>query len=173
MKEVFYNYDFLDKEDINNTIKRAKLLIINSNDEILLGYGHGDYQLIGGHVENGESFDECLVREVKEETGILLPLEKRKPFLVIRHYIKNYPEVNVNSEYIHNYYMVNTNQRPNLDSISLTDYEKDGNFEFKYVKVDKIMKVLEDNLRVSTKKGVVLDTIEAVKEYLYQKNGEY
>ena len=83
MKKVFYNEDNLRKEDINNFIKRAKMLIINSNNEILLGYGHNTYQIIGGHVEENESYDECVIREVKEETGIELSLEKREPFLQI------------------------------------------------------------------------------------------
>lgn len=28
---------------------------------------------VGGHAENGESPEECLLREVKEETGLTLP----------------------------------------------------------------------------------------------------
>lgn len=166
MKEIIYNYDNLKIEDINNIIKRAKALIVNSNDEILLGYGHNDYQLIGGHTEENETFEECIVREVKEETGIVLPLVTRKPFLVIKRYVKDYPSINLNSLYIHNYYLINTDKKPNLDNTNLTEDEKEGCFEFKYIKLDSIMKELEDNLKVSTKKGVVLDTIEAVSQYL-------
>ena len=52
------------------------LLIINEKNEILMmkrcntGYMDGMYGLISGHVEEGETFEQTVVREIKEETGI-------------------------------------------------------------------------------------------------------
>lgn len=34
------------------------------------------WTLAGGHVEKGESFEECCIREVKEETGLKVVIEK-------------------------------------------------------------------------------------------------
>ena len=49
-------------------------LIINSENKILLVKSHkwmnGKYSVPGGHVEIGESFEEAIIREVKEETGL-------------------------------------------------------------------------------------------------------
>ena len=49
-------------------------LIINSENRILLVKSHkwmnGKYSVPGGHVEIGESFEEAIIREVKEETGL-------------------------------------------------------------------------------------------------------
>ncbi|CAF4312603.1 unnamed protein product [Adineta steineri] len=38
--------------------------------ERLSSHGKGGYQLPGGHLEYGESFDECAKRELKEETNL-------------------------------------------------------------------------------------------------------
>ncbi len=166
MKKIFYNEDNLKRKDINNIIKRAKILIVNSNNEVLLGYGHDTYQIIGGHVEENETYEECIVREVQEETGIILKEENRTPFLQIKYFCKDYPSKNLNSEYIINYYYIKTNDKPNIDNIQLTENEKEGMFELKYLKLDNIIEELNKNLKISNKKNTVRDTIEAVIEFL-------
>ena len=80
MKEILYNYDNLKLEDIDEVVTRTKGLIINSNNEITLGYSHKTYQFPGGHLEDGESLEECLLREIEEETGIEIKDAKLKPF---------------------------------------------------------------------------------------------
>ena len=76
MKEVFINPDNLKKEDIDETVIRAKALVINDKKEIILGFYFGTYQFPGGHVDNNENIVECLKREVKEETGLDVNIEK-------------------------------------------------------------------------------------------------
>lgn len=166
MKKLLYNNDNLEDSDITKIVKRAKILIINSNDEILLAYSDKNYQLIGGHVEDNETFEECIVREVKEETGIDLPLEERQPFYLITYFNKDYPSVGINSKFIANYYEVKTDIKTDLSKVNLTEEEKSGNFELRYIHKDKILQELENSLNTCNRINVVKDTINAVNEYL-------
>ena len=45
-------------------------IVINEKNEMLFIYRHSKWDLPKGHVEKGESFEDCALREVKEETGI-------------------------------------------------------------------------------------------------------
>ncbi|MDX7985745.1 NUDIX domain-containing protein [Xenorhabdus sp. 12] len=52
------------------------VIIVNDNGEILLGKRtsqHAPYwSIFGGHVDPGESFEECAIREIKEEIGLTI-----------------------------------------------------------------------------------------------------
>ena len=96
MKEIIYNYDYLNDEDITEIVIRMKALIIN-NKNILLGNENDIYQFPGGHLEDKETFEECLKREVLEETGILLfDSEIKRPFMKVTFMNKDWPEVGKN-----------------------------------------------------------------------------
>ena len=111
MKEILYNYDNLKLEDIDEVVTRTKGLIINSNNEITLGYSHQTYQFPGGHLEEGESLEECLLREIAEETGIEIKDAKLKPFEKITYYSKNYHGSGKNRKNELYYYIINTDAK--------------------------------------------------------------
>lgn len=166
MKEIIYNYDNLNEKDINRYVKRAKMIVENSKGELLVVYSHNNYYLIGGHVEENESFDECIIREIKEEAGVDIPYMQRKPFLSIRYLSRNYPLERINTESLANYYSIKYDLVPDLSKINLTEEEIDGGFQLKYIHKREILNVLYSSLATCTRKNVVKDTIDAVEEYL-------
>ena len=169
MKEILYNNDSLTKEEINNKVERAKIVIVNLNNEILLGYSKGEYQIIGGHLKAGETYDECVTREVSEETGINIPYQKREPFIIIRYYTRDYPKVGQNTEYIAKYFEIKTDLKPNINKMSLDKEEQKNNFEFEFIKLDKVIEILENSIDTANNPLVVKDTIEVIKEYLKKR----
>ncbi len=166
MKEITYNYDDVDENEINRIVRRAKAVIVNDKDEILLVLSHQNYYLVGGHVENSESDFECLEREIKEETGVDIEVKPMKPYFRIKYLNRDYPKEGVNTLSLANYYIVKANLKPVKKNRNLTESEKAGGFKTDYIPVNEALPILIDSLSTSTREGAVLDTIEALKEYI-------
>ncbi len=166
MKTVVYNDSNLTDKDINRVIRRAKLLIENDNEEFLLAYSHNNYFTIGGHVEDNESDFECIKREVKEETGILLNEEWFLPVISIVYYNKDYPKAGINSKYIANYYFAHCTDKVQKKDMQLTDDEKEGKFKCVYLPKSNALKILKDSLATCSLENVVKDTYLVIETYL-------
>ncbi|HEU5004710.1 MAG TPA: NUDIX domain-containing protein [Candidatus Saccharimonadales bacterium] len=66
-------------------------------------HGEGEYALPGGHLEQGESFEECVLRELKEEAGPDLKVDRIKFLCVtnLRKYApKHYVDIGMLAEYV-------------------------------------------------------------------------
>ena len=166
MKEVLYNYDNLTIDDIDEVIVRTKGLIINDKDEITLGYSNGTYQFPGGHLEENEELSDCLLREIKEETGIEIKDAKMRPFEKITHYTKNYHNSGLNRKNEIYYYIVRTNTKFDLSNTSLDEEEKNNGFTVKTIPLKdfekELIKSIPDNPRNQV---IVEEMLDVFKEY--------
>ena len=63
----------------NDMMVGVNAIIFNSRNELLLAkrkncLGDGLYSLVGGHLKKGESIEECIIRELFEEIGIIVDI---------------------------------------------------------------------------------------------------
>jgi len=61
-------------------VHQGKILILRESNKYQDGANTGRYDIPGGRVEPGQRFDESLLREIKEETGLKVKINK--PFFV-------------------------------------------------------------------------------------------
>lgn len=169
MKEIIYNYDYLKDKDITEIVVRMKALIINDKN-LILGNENNIYQFPGGHLENNETFEECLKREVLEETGIEIEdNEIKRPFMKVTYMNKDWPEVGKNRKSEIYYYLIETSKNPNLGKVNYTEHEKQGNFKIEFIPLNESIRVIENNIFKNEKNKVIApDMIMAIKEYLHQ-----
>ena len=145
MEIILKNDCNLVDEDVTEVVRRVKLLIRNSKNEVLLGYSHNAYQFPGGHVEDGEDLIEALNSEILEEVGVDLHIDTLEPFAERIDYYKDYPNVGINRKNEIYYYEYRSDILPNLDNTNYTDDEKIGNFELRYIPVESIIEEVSNN----------------------------
>lgn len=172
MKETIYNYDYLNNVDITEVVIRTKALIIN-NKNILLGNEDNIYQFPGGHLEDNETFEECLKREVLEETGIEIDdSEIKRPFMKVTYLNKDWPEIGKNRKSEIYYYLIETNKNSDMSKVKYTEHEKQGNFKIESIPLSESIDIIENNISKNKKnKAIAPDMIMAITEYLHQCGG--
>ena len=165
MKEILYNDDNLREYEINERVVRTKALIINSNNQILLGYSYKTYQFPGGHLEGRENIVDCIFREIREETGIVLTDKDIAPFMVIKKYMKNYRDSGFNRENDIYYFLIKTDENIDLSNVHYDRVEQLGHYELVRVDLDEVeallMESIEDN---PVNKYIVEEMLEVFNE---------
>lgn len=164
MKEFIINDDNLTEEDIEMKVIRVKALIINSKGNIILAFNNNTYQFPGGHVDNDESIDECMKREIKEEVGI--DVEVGDPFLSIETYDNDYFGTGkkvLNTIY---YYRVLTDLEPDFSKTKYDELEMKTDFDLFYVDFSHLEEFLVskiDSDEIDPK--IAREMLHVVKEY--------
>ena len=163
VNQVIHNEDNLTLNDANKVTLRAKLIVENNNDEILICHMGVKYFLIGGHIDNDESDEQCLTREVAEESGVILDFSNILPIASSNYINKDYPQ-NGDITYTNtNYYAIKYDLVPNIEMQNLTEEEKKENFKLMYIPKNEVINFLKNNKEIN---ATLSDTIMAIKVYL-------
>ena len=163
VNQVIHNEDNLTLNDANKVTLRAKLIVENNNDEILICQMGVKYFLIGGHIDNDESDEQCLTREVAEESGVILDFSNILPIASSNYINKDYPQ---NGDFTYtntNYYAIKYDLVPNIEMQNLTEEEKKENFKLMYIPKNEVINFLENTKEIN---ATLSDTIMAIKVYL-------
>ena len=171
MKELIYNNDNLFDNEINEIVIRMKVLLIRNNN-MILGYERGIYQFPGGHLEENESFNDCIKREIMEETGIeILDKDINEPIYKIVSLNRNHPDIGKNRRSEIYYYVININNDIDLSKTNYTKDELEGDFKVKEIPLNRVIEELEDNIINNEKNKVITpDMIRVIKEYMRLSN---
>lgn len=171
MKIVIHNDDNLKDSEVNKKIYRARGVIINSKNEILMGYMGGIYQFPGGHLEGSETLGECLIREIMEETGIDVTGKFSNPFYKSIYYDKDYGKKGINRYCEFNYFLIYTDDVYDLSKTKYDDYEIEYNYVLKYLKLEDFEKIVSDDINSNSLNEIIYpEIIDVVNTYLKNKN---
>lgn len=169
MKTIVHNHDNLTYKDINDFTVRARALLINDDNEILMGYLDGTYQFPGGHVEDEEELSETLYREVLEETGIRIEKKEYEPFYQVNRFYKSLDREGINRFKQFNYYIVHTNEKYDLSKRKLDQFEIDKNYELRYIPLDKLLDELDRTMNDNKRNIRVYEDIKDVITYYFEE----
>ena len=157
--EKIYNYYNITLDDIDEKTTRARALLINSNNEILMCYSNGlqHYEFPGGHLEENETLEEGLKREILVETGIIIDVENIDLFYTVKYFCKNYHDSGKNRLVEIYYYVVYCDCKYDDSKKNLDSNEIMQNYECQYININDLKKILIENKKTTKENNSALD----------------
>ena len=167
-------YGLLELPTDAKIVKRraAKAIVLNDNSVLMVLTNKGDYKFPGGGYKNSENAEQCLLRELLEETGYLLVKVEQCLGSVIEQNPDKFEEdcfFSMESEY----YLCTIDESMQHDQM-LDDYEREQSFKPIFVDIQEA---------VDNNEGVILDNdgdinawvqreTDVLKHLLQWKEGE-
>lgn len=165
MKTIIQNPFQLTDSDITHTANRVKAIIVNDSGSILVCKSKGCFSFIGGHIEDGEALEDCLKREICEETGIELKQEEIYPFIEFIKYDKDYFSTGVCAKSTITYFIVKTNKKVDKNKQKLDEQEKQDNFEAQYLDLKTIETTLLNDAGYEKKSELYHEMLFVISQY--------
>ena len=166
MKIIEINEEGKNIKNFDEVVVRTKALLINEQDEILLGYADGVYQFPGGHLINGESLQECIKRELKEETGMDIDTSNLEPFLELAHNYERYNGSDLKRRNEIYYYFIKSDLKYNLKETNYDEYETLHHYKLKRFPLKDIKNILIHNMdKNPINKYIVEEVLITLNEY--------
>lgn len=153
----------LDNTDL--TSKKARLMSV-VDDKILVCNYSGFYMLPGGKLDNDETFEEAIIREIKEETEETITPKDIKEYITVDNYQENYLSRKypspINKETKTVYFI--TDKKIDVQEGYLSPLEKAGNMRTSYMDIGTLKSLLLAEVRPKHK-VFAQELLKVIEEY--------
>jgi len=145
MRTITINENELTAKDIEALSNKVRAVLVKDDKLLIANYG-GVYLLPGGKVEKGETKEQAILRELKEETGMKYSLKELVGLFTLKYYQKEYPlrhDELKNRLSITHFYLGNFK---GIDTYSLNRTQKEirDGFELKLVSINDIDSLISE-----------------------------
>lgn len=143
MYTITINDSKLDDNVVNKFGNKVRAILMK-DDKVLVSHYGGVILLPGGSIDDGETLDEAIIRELREEIGIDYNINELKRFLILKYYQSNYQtrDNEIINRMITTQYFLGQYNGINLDKTNRTEKEIKDNFYLQLIAVDELMQLL-------------------------------
>ena len=168
MKEIVINKGRLKPDEITHVIDKARIVLRNYDNEIVLTRFGRVYFLPGGKIEFDETPADAVKRELKEETNINILLDDIEPFVLVKHYLRDYESLDgqIVNRLINTYYFTGFTSKDDIEYFNLTRAEKRDDLRAFFVSMEDAKELLKEYNKDNPKAAyLAVETIKVLDEY--------
>ena len=145
--EIVINDDNLHFNEIQEFSSKARAILIDKNNKILIANYGNVILLPGGKVDEGETISTAITRELSEELGQNYSSNELEFLITLNYYQKNYPKRDgiFQNRLVQTYYFVGSYKDIKKDSQKLTEKEQKNNFRLELVSLEDLENMILSN----------------------------
>ena len=164
MGNIIINDSNLNNNEIQKNGNKVRAVLLSDNKILVSHYG-GVILLPGGSIDKGETADDAIIRELKEETGIVYDANNLKELLLLEYYQLNYPtrRDEVINRLIRTKFYFGQYRGIDLKSINRTENEVKDNFHLDLIDLDEFASLINESSENSRKKYFDRENQEVIK----------
>ena len=164
MKTIIINDTNLHNDDIQKFGNKVRAVLLSDNKILVSHYG-GVILLPGGSIDKGETESDAIIRELKEETGIVYDIDSLKELLLLEYYQPNYParRDEVINRLIRTRFYLAQYRGIDLKSINRTENEVKDNFYLDLIELDEFASLINESSDNPRKKYFDRENQEVLK----------
>lgn len=164
MENIIINDSNLNNNEIQKNGNKVRAVLLSDNKILVSHYG-GVILLPGGSIDKGETAYDAIIRELKEETGIVYDANNLKELLLLEYYQLNYPtrRDEVINRLIRTKFYFGQYRGIDLKSINRTENEVKDNFHLDLIDLDEFASLINESSENSRKKYFDRENQEVIK----------
>lgn len=142
--EIVINESNLKDSDINDFSYKARALLIDSQNRILVANYADVYLLPGGKIDSDDTAIAAAIRELQEELGTTYVEDELTYFAEIDYYQENYlkRDGKTTNRLVKTTYFIGEYKDINIRAQSLTEKEKSAGFSLELIDLDEIENII-------------------------------
>ena len=164
MENIIINDSNLNNKKKKKNGNKVRAVLLSDNKILVSHYG-GVILLPGGSIDKGETADDAIIRELKEETGIVYDANNLKELLLLEYYQPNYPtrRDEVINRLIRTKFYFGQYRGIDLKSINRTENEVKDNFHLDLIDLDEFASLINESSENPRKKYFDRENQEVIK----------
>lgn len=168
MKEIVINKGRLKLDEITHVVDKARIVLRNDENEIVLTRFGRVYFLPGGKIEFDETPADTVKRELLEETNIHIMLDDIEPFILVKHYLRDYEsgDGQIVNRLINTYYFTGFTSKDDIEYFNLTLNEKQDDLKAFFIEMEEAKELLKEYNKENPKATyLAVETLKILDEY--------
>lgn len=140
MEIVINDDDNLQFDEIQEFQLKARAILVDDNNRILIANYGNVILLPGGKIDDGETITEAIIRELSEELGQEYTSDELELFTTLNYYQKDYPKRDgtLQNRLVQTHYFIGLYKDIECGLQKLTEKEQKGNFNLELVSLDEL-----------------------------------
>ena len=145
--KLLINSDKLDIDEVEEFNFKARALLFDDDNQVLIARYSDVILLPGGSIEENETVHEAIVRKLSKETGKKYEIDDFDILATVKHFQKKYPMIDgtTKNRLVQTYYFIGKYKGVLKDLANLTENEKNGNFKLELVPIDDLEDIIIEN----------------------------